>query len=239
MALITSDCGQIQVGGRRSQLETLRRHLEAAGVGANILRTSTAFHTAAVDPLLESMGEALVTLFASRDRGRPDADRSEEEEEEDAPLPTMVSTLTGEEMPADGRTACTASYWLAQMREPVRFAEAVRTCSGRGGKASQRSAMTLFVEVGPMDTLTNLTRMVLTAHDGNPKDLGSGGGGVSVSQCVSLLPHAKEPAATHATDSHFLNKLGGIWAVGLPVDFQQVRETLCAPPSLAVSPSKA
>jgi malonyl CoA-acyl carrier protein transacylase len=193
---------RIAVGGSHTKLLALKAFLEGKGVSASVLRVDTAFHTRAVDPLIGEMETKLRGLFATSKNiahsGRHNIH--------------MVSTCTGETvLPKAIRTT---EYWLKHMRAPVRFVDAVRACcsSAKTSVEIERHPLNrlIFVEVGTMETLTKLSRMILkdstTATD---------------TRSIALLPHAKEAPDVHSTDNFFLNKLALLWGEGVHLDFHK------------------
>ncbi|WP_221337786.1 type I polyketide synthase [Thermocatellispora tengchongensis] len=99
------------------------------------LRVSHAFHSALMDPMLDDLGAVAAGL------------------EHAAPAVTWVGTLTGAVI-----TVPDAAYWVQQAREPVRFADAVATLSGRG--------VSVFIEIGPDGTLSAMGPAALDEFDG-------------------------------------------------------------------------
>ena len=91
----------VAIAGPLDALEALAAELPA-GVGTR-LRVSHAFHSRAMEPILDQFGEV-----AARVRLRP-------------PRHTIISTVTG--APAGDELADPA-YWVRQLRQPVRFAAA-------------------------------------------------------------------------------------------------------------------
>ncbi|MGK5534053.1 type I polyketide synthase, partial [Streptomyces sp. URMC 129] len=85
------------------------------------LAVSHAFHSPLMEPMLAAFRAELETVSFG------------------APSLPVVTTATGEDMTDPG-------YWLRQIREPVRFADAVRTLTGRD--------VTAFIEVGPGGALS-------------------------------------------------------------------------------------
>ncbi|MFG2556030.1 SDR family NAD(P)-dependent oxidoreductase [Streptomyces sp. NPDC048581] len=97
------------------------------------LPVSHAFHSAHMDPMLSAFREALDTLDLQPPR-----------------LP-VVSTLTGT---AVGEGELTdPGHWVRQVRETVRFGDAVRTLADTGVRT--------YVEVGPTAALTALVESIL------------------------------------------------------------------------------
>ncbi|MEU5158967.1 type I polyketide synthase [Streptomyces sp. NPDC020875] len=95
------------------------------------LTVSHAFHSARMDPMLGDLTEAASRITLA-EPGLP-----------------LISTLTG--APA-GDELRTPGYWARQVREPVRFLDAVRALEDLG--------VTRFVELGPGNTLTALVREI-------------------------------------------------------------------------------
>jgi acyl transferase domain-containing protein len=117
------------VSGPIEAVEDFRKMLEQKGIAARPLETSHAFHSAALDPILEQ--------FAAEVRGvqlRP-------------PQIPIISSLLGRVATAEWTEP---SYWVRQMREPVRFGPAL------DGVFAQENRVLL--EVGPGQTLTSFAR---------------------------------------------------------------------------------
>ena len=93
-------------------------HLDAVGVRTTRLRVSHAFHSALMEPILDRFADAIAGL-----EYRP-------------PAIPIISTLTGAAV-----TAMDAEYWVGQLRNPVRFADAV--------SAAAQSGATRYLELGP------------------------------------------------------------------------------------------
>jgi acyl transferase domain-containing protein len=88
-----------------------------------------------MDPVLAELGVAAGRL----EYGRPQV--------------PWACGLTGELLPE-----CDAGYWVAQARQPVRFADAVMTLAAQG--------VSVFIEVGPDGTLSALGPDALGGADG-------------------------------------------------------------------------
>ncbi|MGK5533901.1 SDR family NAD(P)-dependent oxidoreductase, partial [Streptomyces sp. URMC 129] len=101
-----------------------------AGWRTKRLAVSHAFHSPLMEPMLAAFRAELESVSFG------------------VPSIPLVSTVTGRLVSA-GELA-DPSYWLRQVREPVRFADAVESLAGEGVSA--------FVEVGPSGTLAALTR---------------------------------------------------------------------------------
>nr|AAG02357.1 polyketide synthase [Streptomyces verticillus] len=121
--------GRCVVGGPPEPVAELRARLARRGVPAAELATAHAFHSAAVEPLLDGFRGVLEGV-----RLRP-------------PRLRYVSSLTGDWADA---AVTTPAYWLAHLRRPVRFADGLRRCLDLGPVA--------LVETGPRAGLTGLAR---------------------------------------------------------------------------------
>lgn len=118
------------VAGPTALITAFQQVLEADGVACRALRTSHAFHSTMMDPVVAPFLAEVEALKLS------------------APALPLVSTATGEWLDAD--RAVSPHYWARHLREPVRFAAAV------GQVLDSRSRVLL--EVGPRATLTMLAR---------------------------------------------------------------------------------
>ena len=118
------------VAGTHEAVAAFQVQLEAEGIAARALKTSHAFHSAMMDPVVDGFRAEV----AAMPRAQPT-------------LP-IVSTATGDWLDAD--TAMSPDYWARHLREPVRFATAL-------GRVSDLPSRTLL-EVGPRTTLSTLSR---------------------------------------------------------------------------------
>ncbi|MFF4154380.1 SDR family NAD(P)-dependent oxidoreductase [Streptomyces sp. NPDC001651] len=95
------------------------------------LRVSHAFHSALMEPMLDDFTEVASKLHYS------------------APRIPVVSTLTGRQVTDE---LCDPHYWVRQVREPVRFVDALTTLGEQGAGT--------FLEVGPDTVLAAMTEAV-------------------------------------------------------------------------------
>ncbi len=120
----------IVLSGTHEAIESLAARLSDAGITSRKLATSHAFHSRMMEGALAPFAAALgATTFQ-------------------APRLPWISTLTGERVDLDAVTR--PDYWLQQLRSPVRFAAAAARAMSDGSS--------LFLEVGPGQTLANLVR---------------------------------------------------------------------------------
>jgi amino acid adenylation domain-containing protein len=118
------------VSGPHPAIDAFEAKLTARGVGWRRLRTSHAFHSAMVDPVIEPLAEMLARIPLK------------------PPSIPYVSTMSGTWITADQATD--PLYWARHCRETVRYAEALACL------AEQLSP--ILIEVGPGRTLTSLAR---------------------------------------------------------------------------------
>ncbi|GHG76874.1 non-ribosomal peptide synthetase/type I polyketide synthase [Comamonas sp. JC664] len=164
------------VSGPTPDVEALERELAARGVGVLRLPAAHAFHSAAVEPLMADLRRVVAGLRLS------------------APQKPYVSSVTGTWIRE--QEATDPDYWLRQMRAPVRFGDGLETLKADG--------CTVFLEVGPDQALTALSKPMLRGGHG---------------RAVPSLPRAGSKRGTHAA---LMEALGALWEQGLVLDWQQV-----------------
>ncbi|MEU0518314.1 amino acid adenylation domain-containing protein [Streptosporangium sp. NPDC006007] len=125
--------GLCVVSGPHPAVAEVRRLLAAADVPARGLRTSHAFHSAMIDPMVPAYTDLVREVGAAR------------------PATPIVSTVTGRWI--EDERATDPEYWGTHMRLPVRFGDAVRTATGPD--------RTVLLEVGPGNTLGTLSRQAV------------------------------------------------------------------------------
>ena len=172
------------LSGSNDSIERAEAALGERGIPARRLHTSHAFHSSMMDPILPEF-EALVANVRLA-----------------SPTIPFVATLRGEW--ADG-AVLDPSYWSAQLRETVRFADSLRTLTADGHVGAEP----VLLEVGPGRTLT--TFAAETAHEAGQAQL-----------CLTSLPAPDELR----TDTEVaLEGLGRLWASGVEVDWRAFHST--------------
>ncbi|MEV1329723.1 SDR family NAD(P)-dependent oxidoreductase [Micromonospora costi] len=121
------------VAGPTALVEEFGARLRADGVNAKALRTSHAFHSAMMDPILDAFRERVAATPRQ------------------APAVPFLSNRTGDWITAEQATD--PDYWVRHLREPVRFGDAVARLVAEDGWT--------FVECGPGRQLASLARMQL------------------------------------------------------------------------------
>ncbi|CAL9649966.1 hypothetical protein SUDANB174_06546 [Streptomyces sp. enrichment culture] len=118
----------VVVSGDAELVDDLGTRWRAEGRRVRRLRVSHAFHSPHMDEVLDEFERVVEGLSLQ------------------APRIALVSTVTGEALSA--REACSPRYWVRQLREAVRFFDAVRSLEQEGVAG--------FVEIGPDAVLSAL-----------------------------------------------------------------------------------
>ncbi len=160
-------------------IERLEARLRSRGVGQRRLVTSHAFHSFMVEPARA----ALAPLLAALPLGTP-------------AIP-LVSNLSGDWL--TDAEATDPAYWLAHLRQPVRFAAGLATLAGR--------SPSVLVEVGPGRALSSLARQAPTVAP-------AGGSGAPV--IVTAMPAGGSTSEARA----LLEAVAETWLAGVEVDWQ-------------------
>lgn len=122
------------ISGEGAAVEAVVAAAARRGVKCKALNIGRAAHSAQLDRALDGFRAVLGDV----ELRRPDR--------------AIVSTLTGAPV---GEEIATADYWCRQLRQPVRFLDAVRAVGG----GADGGAGEVFLEIGPSHTLSSLARM--------------------------------------------------------------------------------
>ena len=122
--------GSLVLSGQHETITALENTLKGQGRRTSRLRTSHAFHSPLMEPILDDFRTSVGQLDFR------------------APLLPMVSALTG--ALAEPEDLCTPDYWVRHVRQPVRFADGVTTLYEQGVRT--------FLELGPDAVLTTMVR---------------------------------------------------------------------------------
>jgi acyl transferase domain-containing protein/acyl carrier protein len=117
------------VSGATQEISALETELGKLGIGCRLLKTSHAFHSSMLDPILVKFTECARTV-----EFRP-------------PQIPYISNVSGEWITPEQATS--PDYWALQMRQTVRFAD--------GLQILLQQPQSIFLEVGPGNTLGMLT----------------------------------------------------------------------------------
>ncbi len=118
----------IVFSGDNDAMQKTIKRFELAQIAIQPLDTSHAFHSPVIEPMLEKFED-----FASRVSYN------------DATVP-FISNLTGDYY----KSRCDGAYWRAHTRQPVKFAQGISRLIQNGYRN--------FLEIGPVDTLSNIAR---------------------------------------------------------------------------------
>jgi acyl transferase domain-containing protein len=164
------------VSGADAAVAALRQKLTAQRAASRELQTSHAFHSAMMDPILAEFEAEVARVPRSK------------------PQIPIVSSLYGRMARDEEWTA--PGYWAAQLRQAVRFADAV-------GRLLTQPDLVLL-EVGPGQTLTTLARQ-------NPARLPS-----------QVTIHSSP--RTGSETAEILSGIGQLWLAGVEIDWAALHE---------------
>lgn len=125
----------LTLSGSLADLERVQSHLAAQGAFFRLLELDYAFHSRQMDPIREHLLASLSGLQTSISQDKH-----------------FVSTVTGN---AIGANQLGAEYWWHNVREPVRFSEAITTLTTLGCRS--------FIEIGPHAILQRYIGECLTS----------------------------------------------------------------------------
>ena len=165
---------QCVVSGPTAAIQKFAGDLEKRAVPCRVLHTSHAFHSAMMDPMLEPFRAHLAGISLR------------------APKIPYLSNVTGTWITA--AEATDPAYWTKHLRNAVRFSQ--------GLVELFRDPARVFLEVGPGQALTSLTRQ----HAGKPKS----------AKVVASMRHPQEQVPDAA---FLLNGTGQFWIAGVPIDW--------------------
>ncbi|OBH04148.1 polyketide synthase [Mycobacterium sp. E2699] len=168
----------VVVSGERAAVDAVVDQLAERGRRVHRLAVSHAFHSPLMDPMIDDFASALDGISAG------------------APRIALVSNLTGQ---LAGPGYGSAAYWLAHVREPVRFVDGVRSAESLGA--------TVFVEVGPGAALTASLPASLTAEP-----------------AASVITIAKDRPEIDSA----LHAAGGLYVIGVGIDWAAAYDGLGA-----------
>ena len=126
----------IVVSGDGSVVDEVVKQLESTGVKATALKVSHAFHSPLIEPMLAEYQEIAGKMTLS------------------AMSVPVVSCVDGAALSDD---AIGEAYWARQVRQPVRFAEAMTALDAEG--------VTTYIEVGPHPVLLGMGSLCVPYED--------------------------------------------------------------------------
>ena len=130
---VVNAADKVVVSGPIDQLGWVASRFRTAGIRTFPLHVSHAFHSDAMEPMLEPFRAIVERVPRNRPR-----------------IP-IVNNLRGTLCPDDQPHAMvTTDYWVRQIREPVRFHDGIQTIL--------HNKVEIFLEIGPGNTLVSLAR---------------------------------------------------------------------------------
>ncbi|MEX0662994.1 MAG: beta-ketoacyl synthase N-terminal-like domain-containing protein [Balneolaceae bacterium] len=165
------------VSGDTEAIEDLKNIFDGMDVHIRLLETSHAFHSHMMDPVLEKYRNFVSTVTFS------------------PPSIPVISTVTADWTSPNELT--TPDYWMNNIRQPVRFAEAVEKLFDR--------PEWILLEVGPRNTLTTLAKQ-------HPE--------ISLNQIV--VQSMRHPKQSQDDNIFAMAALGRLWSCGYPVEWKRV-----------------
>lgn len=131
------------LAGSQDVMQNLHESLKKQGVESRIEKTSHAFHSHMLQPVLERFASHVARL-------KPQA-----------PHIRYVSSLTGEFVTRE--QVCSPDYWAEHMRGTMRFNSGVNTILNQRSNTQEETTL-IFLEVGPGKSLTTLARQNSHKH---------------------------------------------------------------------------
>ena len=165
----------VTLSGRPEDIGQLRRRLDGVGNWCRLLDVNHAFHSPDMEAAKPELLKTLTDLSPSPSSSK------------------FISTVTGGPLDA---SALTAEYWWRNVRQCVRFHEAV--------DGLLRQSFDTFVEVGPHPALLQSVLQIAAA----------GGHGVRTLPSLQRGHHGRET---------MLNSLGALFTLGSPVDWEMLK----------------
>lgn len=166
------------VAGTIESIERFEKKLEARHVDMIRYRVICGGHSPLMDPILPELGQALEKITLNK------------------PKIPWVCGLTGTWITP--QEATDPAYFTRQLRQPVRFANVLKTLF-------EKNPETIFLEVGPGTGLVNFVKYY--KDTGEQKDI----------QFAQMVRHYKDPIPD---DLFLMNRLGLLWSMGKPIDWK-------------------
>ena len=180
---IAADNGaHIVVSGPVDDLETALKRFETAGVRANRLNTTRAFHSGLVEPALDELEKSLDGVVIG------------------SPRVTVVSNLTGEAVGPD--MVLDAAYWRRHAREPVAFADGVKTMAEMG--------VDLIVEIGPHSVLGPMATLAWPDADSS----------MGVPEALASLRRPPRDGSDPDGETGFIDAVAEAYGAGVDIAFE-------------------
>ena len=168
------------VSGPIAEIEAISKRFEQEGIRVRRLNTAKAFHSALVEPILDELEASLSDMAIQ------------------PPSLTVVSNLTGRAVePGQSQDG---AYWRRHAREPVAFAQGVKTLADLG--------VDVVLEIGPRSVLTPMAASAWPESPQTPAPM----------VLSSLSPPSDNAEEAESTDG-FVGAVAEAYQAGLPIRF--------------------
>ena len=168
------------VSGPIAGIEAISKRFEQDGIRVRRLNTAKAFHSALVEPILDELEASLNDVAIQ------------------PPSLTVVSNLTGRAV--EPEHAQDGAYWRRHAREPVAFAQGVKTLSDLG--------VDVVLEIGPRSVLAPMATSAWPESPQTPAPV----------ILSSLSPPSDNAVASESTDG-FVEAVAEAYQAGIPIHF--------------------
>ena len=166
------------VSGPIAEIEAISKRFEQEGIRVRRLNTTKAFHSALVEPILDELEASLNDVAIQ------------------PPSLTVVSNLTGRAV--EPGQVQDGAYWRRHAREPVAFAQGVKTLSDLG--------VDVVLEIGPRSVLAPMATSAWPESPQTPAVLSS------------LSPPSDNAEKSGSADG-FVGSVAEAYQAGLPIRF--------------------
>ena len=166
------------VSGPIAEIEAISKRFEQEGIRVRRLNTTKAFHSALVEPILDELEASLNDVAIQ------------------PPSLTVVSNLTGRAV--EPGQVQDGAYWRRHAREPVAFAQGVKTLSDLG--------VDVVLEIGPRSVLAPMATSAWPESPQTPAVLSS------------LSPPSDNAEKSRSADG-FVESVTEAYQAGLPIRF--------------------
>ena len=168
------------VSGPIAEIEAISKRFEQEGIRVRRLNTAKAFHSALVEPILDELEASLNDMAIQ------------------PPSLTVVSNLTGRAVePGQSQDG---AYWRRHAREPVAFAQGVKTLADLG--------VDVVLEIGPRSVLAPMAASAWPESPQTPAPM----------VLSSLSPPSDNAEEAESTDG-FVGAVAEAYQAGLPIRF--------------------
>lgn len=186
----------VTISGDKTAIVQIQDMIKADGHFARQLRVQTAYHSPHMQSVAADYGAAMASV-------QPIA--------KSASAIPMFSSVTGDIIEP---SELTAAYWVSNMVQPVRFAQAMkallsRVPVSRGGLRKSRIDYTAVVEVGPHEALKGPVNQILSAFS---------------SQVASNMTYTSVLRRGQDAWSTALECAGTLWSLGFTVDVSRMND---------------